>query len=120
MIYSQLTGKLFTAEGILTGQGYAGNGEGKNNPAMQNVKDHGPLPRGWYTMSEVIDSPQTGPFSIILIPDPSNVMFGREGFRIHGDNISDPGNGSDGCLVIDREIRQQVWSGSDHRLNVIV
>ena len=63
---------------------------------------------------------QTGPFTIILIPYPSNVMFGREGFRIHGDNVRDPGNGSDGCIVIDRIIRQQIWNGADHRLIVKV
>jgi hypothetical protein len=120
MIYSQLTGKLYTAEGILIGIGYSGNGEGKNNPAMQDVKDHGPIPCGWYTMANPHNSPQTGPFTIDLIPDPENEMFGRSGFKWHGDNMSSPGNGSDGCICSDPQLRHDAWNGTDHRINVIV
>ena len=119
MIYSQASGKLFDSTGKLIGQGYAGNGQWKNDPDSQDVKDHGPLCRGWYTMTHVIDSPKTGPFSIVLVPDPNNEMFGRGDFLCHGDNMNDPGNGSDGCMVQEREVREQMWNGSDHRILVV-
>jgi hypothetical protein len=46
-VYSQSTGKL-TYFGDLIGTGYSGKGKGKNNPAMQDVKDIGPVPAGLY------------------------------------------------------------------------
>jgi len=119
MIYSQSTGDLFNADGSLIGTGYAGNNQWKNDPASQNVKDHGPLPQGWYTIGSPYSSPQTGPFTLPLTPDPSNEMFDREGFKIHGDNVSDPGFGSDGCIVMTPEIRHAIWNGPDHILQVV-
>ena len=119
MIYSQLKGQLYTDDGVLIGTGYAGNGIYKNDPNSQCVMNHGPLPRGWYTAVSVEDSQQTGPFSIILVPDEGNEIFGRSGFRMHGDNLSDPGNGSDGCIVMPRTVREQFWNGKDHRISVV-
>jgi Protein of unknown function (DUF2778) len=119
--YSQSTGVLTTADGTpLQPAGYAGNGLGKNNPAMQNVRDVGPLPQGFYTMAEMIeDDPITGPFSIVLVPDPTNDEFDRSGFRIHGDSLEHPGMASDGCIVQTRPNRLRVWTSQDHRLQVV-
>ena len=47
MKYNQLTGELTTNSGVVIGKGYAGHGEGKNNPAMESVKMVGPLPKGF-------------------------------------------------------------------------
>ena len=42
--YSQSTGALTDAVKGVVAQGWAGNGEGKNNPEMQEVHSVGPLP----------------------------------------------------------------------------
>ena len=44
MIYSQTWGTLYSVDGTFIGTGYAGNGAGLDNPDMQTVVDHGPLP----------------------------------------------------------------------------
>jgi hypothetical protein len=119
--YEQSTGYLITPDGQkLLPPGYAGKGEGKNSPAMQSVPDVGPIPCGFYTAVELIeDDPKTGLYSIVLAPDATNQMFGREGFRIHGDSLSDPGNASEGCPVQAHQNRVKFWTSDDHRLAVI-
>lgn len=42
-VYHQKTGKLYH-DGTLIGSGWAGNGVGKNAPAMQNMPSTGPFP----------------------------------------------------------------------------
>lgn len=119
--YSQSTGVLTSEDGEpLQPAGYAGNGEGKNNGDMQSVRDVGPLPRGFYTMTELIpDDPETGIYTIVLEPDETNEMFGRDDFRIHGDSESHPGDASDGCIVQAHANRVAVWTSWDHRLEVV-
>jgi len=119
--YEQATGYLIAADGTkLEPPGYAGNGEWKNDPSAQDIKDHGPLPQGFYTMSQLIeDDPVTGLYTIVLVPDATNEMFGRSAFRIHGDSEEHPGNASDGCIVQVRANRVRVWTSLDHRLLVV-
>jgi len=80
--YKQTTGELFDASGSLMAPGYAGgncgkNPEGKNNQVMQNVAKIGPLPQGVYTFGQPILQSHLGPFAVPLLPDASNLMFGR-------------------------------------------
>jgi hypothetical protein len=119
MKYNQRTGELTTDSGCIIGKGYAGCEQGKNNPDMQNVKMIGPLPRGFYTIGKPYDSPHTGPFTLPLIPEMGNEMFGRSEFRIHGDNINAPGTASNGCIIFARAIRNQINNCVDKRLEVI-
>jgi hypothetical protein len=117
--YRQSTGEIIH-NGELIGIGYSGNGQWKNDPASQDIVDHGPLPRGLYTMTDLVkDHPKLGPYVIVLTPDPSNDMFGRSEFRWHGDSLLSPGNGSDGCIVSSRLIRVEAWSQNDHQLEVV-
>ena len=118
------TGKLFNPSGALVGVGYSGGDcgkfpEGKNNPAFCNVHDKGPLPEGLYTMGEPVEHSQLGPFAIPLAPDPSNTMFGRSGFFMHGDTIENPGNASDGCIIQERAVRNNAKSWSDQQIQVV-
>jgi hypothetical protein len=117
--FIQQTGYLLDAAGQLFYQGYSGNGDGKNNPAMQAVPNIGPLPCGSYIIGEPEDSPRTGPYTLPLISDPANEMFGRSLFRIHGDNIAAPGTASDGCIVVNQPYRTQIWESGDHQLSVV-
>ena len=119
MKYNQRTGELTTDSGCIIGKGYAGHGEGKNNPGMQNVKMIGPLPKGFYTIGKPYDSTRTGQFTLPLTPELGNEMFGRSDFKIHGDNIIAPGTASNGCIVLPRVIRNQINACADKRLEVI-
>jgi hypothetical protein len=121
--YHQASGQMFDGGGNLLGNGYSGNGAGKNNPAMQNVVKVGPLPQGGYT---IMGPPRNetepgglGPYILDLDPDGANQMFGRSLFRIHGDSISHPGDASDGCIVLAPQYRHTIWNSGDRRLAVI-
>ena len=37
-----------------------------------------------------------------LIPSPTNEMFGRSEFLIHGDSLEHPGAASEGCIILPR------------------
>lgn len=117
--FEQLTGKLFNSAGQLVGTGYAGRGAGLNNPAMQQVSVQGPLPEGYYTIGAPYQNPHTGRFTMNLLPDASNQMFGRSLFRIHGDTEPPTNSASDGCIVVNYTIRQQIWNSGDHNLHVV-
>ena len=77
---------------------------GKNNHAMQEVHNVGPLPAGVYTIGQLMIHPPGDPLRHLgpcmsLTPDPGNVMFGRGGFFFHLDNPLHPGSSSNGCVV---------------------
>lgn len=117
--FNQSTGAI-TLDGALVTMGYSGHGPGKNNPAMQNVKNVGPLPVGLYTIDGLIShDPQCGEYVLLLMPDATNEMFGRDGFRWHGDSIIHPGWASDGCIASCLDARREAWQGSNHRLEVV-
>jgi hypothetical protein len=117
--YHQSTGVL-DHDGIPLLTGYAGYGNGVNNPAMQHRRDLGPLPHGRYIMTALIDSPDTGFATIILEPDPANQMFGRSSFKIHGDNATANHTASDGCIIAGHAPdRARIWSSGDKVLQVL-
>lgn len=118
-LYQQSTGKLWNPSGLCVGQGYAGRGDGKNNPAMQQAQLKGPLPQGKYTIGAAYHHPHLGPVCMDLTPDPTNEMFGRSLFRIHADAIDHPGDASEGCIVMPRSVRDQVATSSDRDLRVV-
>jgi hypothetical protein len=116
------TGTLFNPAGVKVWTGYAGgncgkNPEGKNNPAMVNVRSIGPLPPGWYTFGELVLQSHLGPYAIPLIPDASNEMFGRSDFYCHGDTTPS-GNASEGCVIMPRFVRETMYTGAIRRIQV--
>lgn len=106
MTYSQRTG-LFTIDGW-SAVGYSGNGEGLNNPAMQDVKDVGPIPQGVYTVEPPHADPVVGPVAMRLQPAAANEMFGRGDFLIHGDNTKLDHSASEGCIVLPHSARVEI------------
>lgn len=139
-IFQQSTGQVTDAKGFRYGISYAGHGEGRNNPLLQDVRagarwdadkqlwipvdglaatDFGPLPCGFYDMQAPVDTEKHGPYVLWLTPDPANQMFGRSGFGWHGDSIEHPGYASEGCICSPRSPRQSAWGSLDHRLQVI-
>jgi len=123
-LYEQATGKLFDKSGELVGEGYSGgncgkNPEGKNNPGAQNLHDIGPLPQGFYAIGPPVNTVTHGPYVLPLDPVPSNEMFGRSEFKIHGDCIVDPGKASEGCIIMARAVREKIWASQDMWLQVV-
>jgi Tlde1 domain len=117
--FVQQTGAILH-DGQPKGAGYSGNGIGKNNPAMQADRGVGPIPSGFYTIAGLInDDPVCGEYVLTLAPDATNEMFGRVGFRWHGDSIEHPGQASHGCIVSARPLRIDAWEGTDHNLQVV-
>jgi Protein of unknown function (DUF2778) len=117
--YHQSRGVL-ERDGIPLLTGYAGHGNGINDPAMQDQPNVGPLPQGRYTMTALNDSHQTGLATIVLDPDPANQMFGRSGFRIHDDNPAADRTASDGCIIAGHAPdRTGIWDSGDRDLEVV-
>jgi hypothetical protein len=117
-IYEQRTGWLYDGGGKRFALGYSGKGEGKNNPDMQDVHKVGPLPCGVYTPQPPVDSDKHGKYVLWLVPDPSNEMFDRDAFGMHGDSIPHPGEASEGCIIQARFAREAFWN-SGEQLRVV-
>lgn len=116
--YQISTGEL-TRDGVPLGAGYSGQPECKNDPTQCDQHDRGPIPPGRYTIGEPHDSPTHGPFAMKLTPDPSNEMYGRSAFMIHGDSASHPGAASNGCIIAPRAVRETVHRLNDRDLEVV-
>jgi hypothetical protein len=61
----------------------------------------------------------TGEYSMPLTPDLANAMYGRSGFRCHGDNPERNESASEGCIVLPYLGRYFIWMSGDHRLQVV-
>lgn len=116
--YSQSSGWL-SHDGENVIEGYSGAGDGKNNPAMQDVHNVGPIPVGTYVIGAPSDTKTHGPYVLHLTPDPGNEMFSRAGFLVHGDSVVNPGTASEGCIIVPRKVREQVWDSGDRTLVVV-
>src|SRR5947209_17459832 len=117
--YQQVDGLLsHNGEKICTG--YSGFGDGKNNPAMQNVANMGPLPCGSYTIGAARDlqGGPHGPFVLPLTPSPNKPMFGAAGFLLHRDLNNQHGAASHGCLILPRQIRHIIYNSGDNHYTV--
>lgn len=112
--------KLFNPQGEVAGEGYAGNGDCLNRADRTNVKDRGPLPCGDYKILDPVDDPHVGKYALYLVPDPSNTMYGRGLFRIHGDNAGKaPLSSSSGCVIINKIVRLRIGMSADRVLRVV-
>ncbi len=117
--YCQKTGEL-QQDGQPVATGYSGAGDGKNNPAMENVHNVGPIPQGhWTIVGPPVNTEQHGPYVLSLKPAAETLTFGRDGFLLHGDSKESPGCASQGCIIMPRAAREQVWKSDDADLNVV-
>ncbi len=119
--YEQVSGRLLDPSGILVAIGYSGHLQGLNNPSMQAVANVGPIPVGTYKIGAPIDSPTHGPFALPLTPDQWTNIYGRFAFMIHGDEVAHAGQhlASEGCIILPRLIREQIFASPDHVLDVV-
>ena len=116
-VYSQGTGKLMHPDGRGFATGYSGAGNGKNNCALQHVKNVGPIPQGLWHIGSVYDSKKVGPFAIRLEPDATTHTFGRSAFLINGDNSTH--TASEGCIILSRRVRNAIIDSGVKLLQVI-
>jgi hypothetical protein len=116
--YNQLTG-ILSKDGETLGTGYSGFEDGRNNPAMQQVEDVGPIPKGVYEIGLPHDTASHGPHVMALSPAVATETFGRSGFLIHGDSVADPGTASHGCIILARDLRDKISASGDARIEVV-
>lgn len=110
---------MFRPDGSLLTTGYSGKGQFKNDPNSEALHNRGPIPQGNYFIGDPIDTQTHGPHVLPLTPSPANIMFGRSGFLIHGDSIVDPGNASEGCIILPLFARESISSSEDSELCVV-
>lgn len=123
----QSTGGWFTEDGnILLDEnsnpvvGWSGKGEGKNNPAMQDVHEVGPLPCGTYRICPWEEEhDHLGHLVAFLKPYPDNEMFGRDAFFIHGPSATHYGQESKGCCVVPHIGRVAIMNSGADTLEVV-
>lgn len=116
--FEQATGVILNPANEVTGKGYSGYHEGKNNPDMQGVAGVGPIPRGLYYIQPPHESSQVGPYAMSLTPSSDNKMFDRSDFLIHGDSVEHPGEASHGCIILPFPVRKEIWESGDHTIEV--
>lgn len=117
----QSTGNLYHDDECIA-TGYSGFGEGKLNPAMEQIHDVGPIPRGFWDIGApecVTETGPHGPFVLPLTPKDGTVTHGRSGFLVHGDSIAHAGTASHGCIVVNRHAREEIAASHDQLLKVI-
>ena len=121
-VYSQSTGQLthVDSNGVSTAvsDGYAGHGQGVNNPDYQNVDSTGPLPQGTYDIGDPYNSGKTGPYTLPLTQT-SGDDFGRSAFKIHGDNGKGDESASEGCVIQSQKTRRAIHKSGDKVLRVV-
>lgn len=114
--YVQRTGDFFLGSTYVE-TGYSGaTPAGKNDPSKECVRNVGPIPRGYYTISGSVSSPT--PITLVLVADnPNYCNPPRSGFLVHGDNST--GTASQGCIILSRGVRERISSSNDTRLRVV-
>lgn len=115
--YSQSSGAI-SRDGVPVGLGYSGRGEGINNPAMEAVRNTGPIPAGRYSISLSYTHAKKGPASMNLTPVHHDAR-GRDGFMIHGDNKKMNRTASLGCIILAPAIRRAISASRDTDLEVV-
>lgn len=98
-------------------ESYSGSlsGGGYNNPAMQAIRNNGPIPPGTWNVTGVqqtLTNSQgvTTPHANVLRLEPAagTRTFNRDAMRVHGDNASRPGTASNGCIIVPPDVRQSL------------
>ena len=115
--YNQKTGQL-TLNNKAVGVGYSGRGNGRNNPLFETASNIGPIPRGRYRIGPQRSHPKKGSLTMSLIPI-GHTANGRTSFLIHGDSLKNPGDASEGCIILDRNVRQTIAVSGDADLEVV-
>ncbi|WP_083438172.1 tlde1 domain-containing protein [Caldimonas brevitalea] len=115
--YEVTSKKLYHNNALVFSGGYAGRGEHKNRPTSEHIENWGPIPRGKWRIGGYTNN--KGPLTITLTPGPGTHTYGRTAFRIHGESVSDPGNASQGCIIVGYNARLAMVNSGDRDLEVV-
>ena len=115
--YRQSSGEMSNATQVWLGYSGVYNWAGLGWKTPQAIKDVGPIPVGRYSIGS--ETTEIGPVTLPLTPAASNEMFGRSGFRIHGEADAHPGHASSGCIVMSYACREAIVASQDTELEVI-
>lgn len=124
-VYVQPTGEFYQIDNDgnripgTGGRGYSGAPGFTDDPNSENLPNRGPIPKGNYTIKPPINSPNTGPNALPLTPNPGTNTHGRNNFQIHGDNKQGNRSASQGCIILDPSIRNQIINSGDNKLRVV-
>ena len=120
LTYSQSDGTLTNYEVNVIANGWAGHGQAKNNPFMENERSLGPLPKGLYRVGEWQTHPRLGPLAAPL-EQIEGETFGRSDFWVHGPsrNPDKYGQESNGCIVISKPQREIVHNMNPDFIQVV-
>lgn len=116
-VYSQKTG-ILSLDGKEIARGYSGKGEGLNNPVKEKVRNVGPIPAGMWQIGKAFNHPRLGPVVMPLTPIGHDAQ-GRDDFLIHGDNAKMNMTASEGCIILDRAIRDKIANSKITKLKVV-
>ena len=119
MIRYQISSGVLSKGPSIIGVGYSGQPECKNDPAKCSVHNKGPIPPGIYKIEAPVDTVKHGPYVLWLTPSPRNEMHGRSAFGIHGDNAKGDESASEGCIIMPRKVREDVYKNGDLDLEVV-
>lgn len=110
---------ILMVNGLIVKGVWSGHGDARNDPSREQEKGIGPLPAGKYEIGVMHNSKHLGPDVMQLFPYPSNKMFDRSEFFMHGDHANDTDfSASDGCIIAPHQIRQEVNKSKDRELLV--
>lgn len=115
-IYFQTTGNIYRDKDY-AGNGYSGAGNSKNRPRDEKLAKRGPIPKGEYKIGRSYAHKEKGPVTMNLDPVGHNAQ-GRTAFRIHGDSKKHPGQASEGCIILNRMLRDRISASGDTQLIV--
>ncbi len=77
----------------------------------------GPIPRGLYKIGKA-KKWKGMPNVFDLSPD-GHGAHGRTNFLIHGDAKKNPGNASEGCIILPAEVREKIAQSGVTKLRVV-
>lgn len=116
--YVQSTGQLKLGNEVI-GTGYSGQGAAKNNPAMQFVKDTGPIPTGDYLIHRRTQDDKTGePIIELHTAVWTNTGGRKEMFKIVADS-NPPGNAGVNAIVLPRDAREKIDTAPLTKIKVV-
>ena len=118
-VYNSADGTLRHDGELLTMTGWSGHDLGRNNPAMEEDHDIGPIPRGKWAIGGAEDGTHLGPIAMPLTALGDTNTFGRSGFFIHGASSIHPSESSHGCVILPHDIREQIDASDDRILMVV-
>ena len=86
---------------------------------MQGQPNMGPTPQGTYTIGRAYADAHRGQNTMRLTPTNGTQTFGRSGFLIHADNRHHNHTASEGCIVLNPQLRDRIAHSTDRTIQVI-